>query len=151
MVAVSHLSTRLIARAVDELQSWRLPEDDDVPGLHRGVLKVLLATDSLTGIDLPRDMLAPRFDDADAMLEWSVIAGLLDQAEASLISVTHRSRVARLHGTFPGHAAQLERLRRKAATHVRMLRVRVDFVCRGSGEVHVPKAEPAAPRSTSIQ
>ena len=151
MVAVPHLSTRLIARAVDDLQSWRLPEDDDVPGLHRGVLKVLLATDSLTGLELPRDMAAPRFDDGDAMFEWSVISGLLDQAEASLISVTHRSRIARLHRAFPGHAAQLERLRRKAATHVRMLRVRVDFVCRGSGEVHVPTPEPATPRSTSLQ
>jgi len=151
MVAVPNLSTRLIARSVDALQSWRLPEDDDLPGLHRGVLKTLLATDSLTGLELPRDLPAPRFDDADAMLEWSVISGLLDQAEAALISVVHRGRIARLHRSFPGHAAQLERLRRRAATHIRMLRIRVDFVCRGSGEVHVPAPLPASPRSSSLQ
>jgi hypothetical protein len=151
MVAVPNLSTRLIARCVDELQSWRLPEDDEVPSLHRGVLKALLATDSLTGLELPRDMVAPRLDDADAMLEWSVISGLLDQAEATLIGVAHRGRIARLHRAFPGHAAQLERLRRRAAAHIRMLRVRVDFVCRGSGEVQIPAPQPTSPRSTSLQ
>jgi hypothetical protein len=151
MVAVPHLSTRLMARCVDDLQSWRLPDGDDAPGLHRGVLKVLLATDSLTGLELPRDMIAPRLDDGDAMLEWSVVSGLLDQAEAILIGVAHRGRIARLHRAFPGHAAQLERLRRRAAAHVRMLRVRVDFVCRGSGELAVPVALPQVPRSTSLQ
>jgi hypothetical protein len=151
MVAVPHLSTRLIARCVDDLQSWRLPDDDDLPGLHRGVLRSLLATDSLTGLELPRDLPAPRLDDADAMFEWSVISGLLDQAEAVLIGVAHRGRIARLHRAYPGHAAQLERLRRRAAAHVRMLRVRVDFVCRGSGELPVPATVTPAPRSTSLQ
>jgi hypothetical protein len=151
MAVLPHLSSRAIAKALDDMQAWRLSEGDDLPRLHRGVLKVLLASDTLRGLSLPLDLDAPRLEEPGAMLEWAVVIGLLGQAESVLRGVAHRGRIARLHAFFPGHAAQLERLRREAASHLRALRMRVDFVCRGPGEAP-PLAPPAdAARSTTLQ
>lgn len=149
--AAPHLSPRLIAKSLDELRAWQLPEQDDLAGLHRGVLKALLATDALTSLQLPLEMRSPRLEDSREQAHWTVVAGLLEQAEGTLCGVPYRARIARLHRTFPGHAAQLERLRRQAAQHVRRLRVRVDFVCQGSGAVQ-PASEPTnAPSSQLLQ
>lgn len=149
--AAPHLSPRLIAKSLDELRAWQLPEQDDLAGLHRGVLKALLATDALTNLQLPMEMRAPRLEDSREQAHWTVVIGLLEQAEATLMGVPHRARIARLHRTFPGHAAQLERLRRQAASHVRKLRVRVDFVCQGNGAVEAAEETKTAPRSGLLQ
>jgi hypothetical protein len=149
--AAPHLSPRLIAKSLDELRAWQLPEQDDLAGLHRGVLKALLATDALTNLQLPMEMRAPRLEDSREQAHWTVVIGLLEQAEATLMGVPYRARIARLHRTFPGHAAQLERLRRQAASHVRKLRVRVDFVCQGNGAVEAAEEPKPSPRSSLLQ
>jgi hypothetical protein len=136
-----HLSPRLIAKSLDDLRSWQLPDQPDLAGMHRGVLRALLATDSLSNLELPLDMRAPRLDDAREITQWEMIANLLAQAEGALCGAAHRDRIAQLHRVFPGHALQLERMRRQAAQRLRRLRVRVDFVCRGLGQPE-PASEP---------
>jgi hypothetical protein len=97
------------------------------------------------------EMRAPRLEDSREQAHWTVVIGLLEQAEATLMGVPYRARIARLHRTFPGHAAQLERLRRQAASHVRKLRVRVDFVCQGNGAVEAAEEPKVIPRSSLLQ
>lgn len=144
--AAPHLSPRLIAKPLDDLRSWQLPEERDLAGLHRGVLKALLATDALANLELPLDMRAPRLDEPREVTQWELIGNLLAQAEGTLCGPSHRERLMRLHRIFPGHAAQLERARRTAAERVRRLRVRVDFVCLGAGQVAEPEAPVASTR-----
>lgn len=130
-----HLSSRLIAKPLEEIRAWRLADDQDLLTLHRGVLRTLVATDALVRLELPQDMRAPRMEDAREVAEWSVVSVLLEQAEGTLESIAHRQRIARLHATAPGHARQLERLRRSAVDRLKGLRSRVDFVCGGVGTV----------------
>jgi hypothetical protein len=145
-----HLSPRLIARSLEDLRAWRLPEEEDPAGLHRGVLKVLLATDALANLELPLELPLPP-EDTRTVTQWGVVASLLAQAEGALLGAPHRQRIARLHGVFPGHATQLERLRRHAADRLRRLRVRVDFVARDPEQVTQPPAPPASMRSSLLQ
>ena len=137
--AAPHLSPRLIAKPLDDLRAWQLPEERDLAGLHRGVLKALLATDALANLELPLDMRAPRLDEPREVTQWELIGNLLAEAERALCGPTHRERLTRLHRIFPGHAAQLERARRNAADRIHRLRVRVDFVCFGAGQVREPQ------------
>jgi len=146
-----HLSPRLIAKPLDDLRAWRLPDDDDLLGLHRGVLKTLVATDALARLELPEDMRAPRLEDAREIAEWSVVATLLERAEGTLRGAPHRNRIARLRETSPGHAMQLERLRVTASLKLRTLRARVDFVCGGRGEARVASAPTDSGRSALLQ
>jgi hypothetical protein len=138
--AAPHLSPRLIAKSIEDLRAWNLPEQGDLAGLHRGVLKALLATDALSTLELPLDMRAPRLDEPREVTQWELIANLLAQAEGALCGPAYAERMLRLRAIFPGHAAQLERARRSAAARLRRLRVRVDFVCRGAGHVGAPTA-----------
>ena len=136
MISVApHLSPRLIAKPLDDLRAWQLPEERDLAGLHRGVLKALLATDALANLELPLDMRAPRLDEPREVTQWELIANLLAQAEGALCGPAYAERMLRLRAIFPGHAQQLERSRRTAADRIRRLRVRVDFVFLGSGQV----------------
>jgi hypothetical protein len=144
-----HLSPRLIAKPLDDLRSWQLADGADLAGTHRAVLRALLATDALANLELPLDMRAPRLEDTREIMQWEVIAKLLEQAEGTLGGTAHCQRIAELHRTYPGHALSLERLRRKAAQRLRRLRVRVDFVCRGVGQVSVP-AEPVHTAQSSL-
>jgi hypothetical protein len=146
-----HLSPRLIAKPIEDLRAWRFPEEGDLATLHRGVLKALLATDALSNLELPLDMRAPRLDEPREVTQWELIANLLRQAEGALCGPGYDERVARLREIFPGHAAQLERARWQAAQRLRRLRVRVDFVCRGAGQVDDPDASAQPPRSSLIQ
>ena len=146
-----HLSPRLIAKPIEDLRAWQLPEEGDLASLHRGVLKALLATDALSNLELPLDMRAPRLDEAREVTQWELIANLLRQAEGALCGPAYEERVARLRTIFPGHAAQLERARWQAAQRLRRLRVRVDFVCRGAGKVDESAAPTATLRSSLLQ
>jgi hypothetical protein len=137
-----HLSPRLIAKPLEDLRAWQLPNETDLVGTHRGVLRVLVATDALANLELPLDMRAPRLEDTREITHWEMIAKLLEQAEGTLAGAAHCQRIAHLQRSFPGHALALERLRRQAAARLYALRVRVDFVCRGLGKVAAP-AEPA--------
>jgi hypothetical protein len=145
-----HLSPRLIARSLEDLRTWRLPDDLDLAGLHRGVLKVLLATDALAKLELPLDLPVPA-EDARVATQWSVVASLLAQAHGVLLGAPHRQRISRLHDSFPGHASQLERMRREAVQRLRRLRVRVDFVARGPDEVTQAPPPPPSMRSSLLQ
>lgn len=138
--AAPHLSPRLIAKSIEDLRAWQLPEEGDLATLHRGVLKALVATDALSTLELPLDMRAPRLDEPREITQWELIANLLAQAEGALCGPAYAERMLRLRAIFPGHAAQLERARRMAAVRLRRLRVRVDFVCRGAGHVSAPAA-----------
>jgi hypothetical protein len=149
--AAPHLSPRLIAKSIEDLRAWQLPEEGDLASLHRGVLKALLATDALSTLELPLDMRAPRLDEPREITQWELTANLLAQAEATLCGPAYGERMLRLRAIFPGHAAQLERARRSAAMRLRRLRVRVDFVCRGAGQVDAPVAPLAAQRSSLPQ
>src|SRR5262245_26874709 len=62
--ATPHLSPHLIAKSLDELRTWRLPEGTDFVGAHRGVLRAMVATEALAGLELPLDLSAPRLEDA---------------------------------------------------------------------------------------
>ncbi len=146
-----HLSPRLIAKPLDEIRAWRLPDDDDLLGLHRGVLKALVATDALARLELPQDMRSPRMEDAREVAEWSVVSTLLERAEGTLRGAPHRNRIARLRETSPGHAMQLERLRVSASAKLRRLRARVDFVCGGRGQARHVTAPTDAGRSARLQ
>jgi hypothetical protein len=137
-----HLSPRLIAKPLEDLRAWQLPSEPDLVGTHRGVLRVLVATDALASLELPLDMRAPRLEDTREITHWEMIAKLLEQAEGTLAGAAHCHRIAQLQRSFPGHALALERVRRQAAQRLYALRVRVDFVCRGLGQVAAP-AEPA--------
>ena len=130
--AAPHLSPRLIAKSIEDLRAWQLPEEGDLPNLHRGVLKALVATDALSTLELPLEMRAPRLDEPREVTQWELIANLLAQAEGTLCGPAYAERMQRLRAIFPGHALQLERARRLAASRLRRLRGRVDFVCRGS-------------------
>ncbi len=149
--AAPHLSPRLIAKSIEDLRAWQLPEEGDLASLHRGVLKALLATDALSTLELPLDMRAPRLDEPREITQWELTANLLAQAAATLCGPAYGERMLRLRAIFPGHAAQLERARRSAAMRLRRLRVRVDFVCRGAGQVGAPAAPLAAQRSSLLQ
>jgi hypothetical protein len=146
-----HLSPHLIARSLDDLKTWQIPDDTDLSVLHRGVLRALLATDALANLELPLDMPAPKLDRASDLAEWDVVAILLAKAEAALVAAAHRQRIVRLHQIFPGHATQLERVRREAVDRLRQLRARVDFVCQGPGQAHAPSEPVHAPRSSLLQ
>jgi hypothetical protein len=150
-IAAPHLSPRLIAKPLDEIRSWRLPEEGDLLALHRGVLKTLVATDSLARLELPERMRSPRLEDAREVAEWSVVSNLLEQAEGVLRGAPHRNRIARLRAVSPGHAMQLERLRAGAAAHLRRLRMRVDFVCGGKGSPAVVRSRVDSAHSAYLQ
>jgi hypothetical protein len=149
--AAPHLSPRLIAKSIEDLRAWQLPEEGDLASLHRGVLKALLATDALSTLELPLDMRAPRLDEPREITQWELTANLLAQAEATLCGPAYGERMMRLRAIFPGHAAQLERARRSAALRLRRLRVRVDFVCRGAGQIDAPAAPLDTQRSSLLQ
>jgi hypothetical protein len=149
--AAPHLSPRLIAKSIEDLRAWQLPEQGDLASLHRGVLKALLATDALSTLELPLDMRAPRLDEPREITQWELTANLLAQAEATLCGPAYGERMVRLRAIFPGHAAQLERARRSAALRLRRLRVRVDFVCRGAGQIDAPAAPLDTQRSSLLQ
>jgi len=137
-----HLSPRLIAKPLEELRAWRLPDGRDLAGMHRGVLRALTATDSLARLELPHDLRAPRLEDDGEMLHWDNVCALLDQAVSELCGSVHAQRILHLHAVAPGHAMQLERLRAFAVQRLKRLRARVDFACGGLGQP--PKARPAA-------
>jgi hypothetical protein len=149
--AAPHLSPRLIAKSIEDLRAWQLPEEGDLASLHRGVLKALLATEALSALELPLDMRSPRLDEPREITQWELIANLLTQAEGALCGPAYGERMLRLRAIFPGHAAQLERARRAAVVRVRQLRVRVDFVCRGAGQVDAPAAPMDATRPSLLQ
>jgi hypothetical protein len=150
-IAAPHLSPRLIAKPLDDIRCWRLPEEGDLLALHRGVLKTLVATDALARLELPERMRCPRLEDAREVAEWSVVSSLLEQAEGMLRGTPHRNRIARLRAVSPGHAMQLERLRVGAAAHLRRLRMRVDFVCGGKGAVPTVRSRVDSAHSAYLQ
>lgn len=134
-----HLSPRLIAKPLEELRAWRMPDGRDLAGMHRGVLRALTATDSLARLELPEDLRAPRLEDSGEMLHWDTVCVLLDQAVSELCGPVHAQRILRLHGVAPGHAMQLERLRALAVQRLKRLRARVDFACGGLGQSPPPR------------
>jgi hypothetical protein len=146
-----HLSPHLIARSLDDLRTWQLPDAADFVNAHRGLLKALMATEALASLELPVDMRALALNDASEVNQWDAVASLLAQAEGTLRGTAHRHRIARLHQIFPGHATQLERLRRQAAERLRRLRARVDFVCQGPGEAAAATEPTHAARSSLLQ
>jgi hypothetical protein len=149
--AAPHLSPHVIAKSLDELRTWQLPDESDFVKAHRGVLKAMMATEALAGLELPLDVPAPRDSDNREVARWDLVASLLAQAEGTLRGTTHRHRIAQLHRLFPGHAAQLERLRRQAADRLGRLRARVDFVCQGAGTVPEATEPVQAIRSPLLQ
>jgi hypothetical protein len=146
-----HLSPRLIAKSLDDLRTWQLAEDSDPAALHRRALRALLATDVLANLELPLEVRAPASDAADDVVQWDVIVSLLAQAEGTLRGAAYRERIARLHRVLPGHAGQLARRASSAAERLRVLRMRVDFVCDGSGSVQVPREPMHVARSPLLQ
>lgn len=146
-----HLSPRLIAKPLDELRAWRLPDQYDLAGMHRGVLRALVATDALTRLELPEDIRAPRLDDTGEMAYWDTVCALLDLAVSELCGPAHAERILRLHRVAPGHAMQLERSRMAAVQRMRRLRARVDFACGGAGQVVAPRLAYELPRLATMQ
>src|SRR5690348_16342004 len=149
--AAPHLSPRLIAKPLDDLRAWRLPDRRDLAGMHRGVLRALVATDALARLELPEDIRAPRLDDTGEMAHWDTICALLDLAVSELCGPAHAQRILRLHHVAPGHAMQLERSRAQAVQRLRRLRARVDFACGGAGQVAAPRAPYDLPRTAMLQ
>lgn len=127
-----NLHPRQVARPLNDIQGWRLPESDDLLGLHRGVLHMLQAMEALRQLEVPIAVEADPtatpdagFDDREALY------ALLGAAESALDGYPHRLRIQRVAKQSPGHAAQLERLRREALDKMRDLRVRIDFISDG--------------------
>src|ERR1044071_108593 len=92
-----HLSPHLIAKSLDELRTWRLPEGTDFVGAHRGVLRAMVATEALAGLELPLDLSAPHLENCSEASQWDTVVMLLAQAEGTLRGAAHRDRIARLH------------------------------------------------------
>lgn len=146
-----HLSPHLIAKSLDTLQAWQLPDEGDFAGAHRDVLKALGATEALAGLELPLDVAAP--SDARSLGEWDMVANLLARAESALLGASTRQRIAHLYRMLPGHATQLERMRRHAADRLHRLRARVDFVCQTPSPTEPADLEPSvrSARSSLLQ
>ena len=130
-----HLSPRLIAKPLEDLRAWQLPNETDLVGTHRGVLRVLVATDALASLELPLDMRAPRLEDTREITHWEMIAKLLEQAEGTLGGAAHCQRIAHLQrivsGPRPGAGALAPPGRRAALRIARARRLRVPRVGQG--------------------
>lgn len=137
---MEQLKPRSIARPLDVIQAWRLPEDVDLPTLHSGVAQTLGALDALCQLQLPLEVraLGPVNDPVSSDCE--MVRSLLLGAERTLAGLPHRLRIDQLRKLSPGHALQVERLRGEALRHVQGLRRRVDFI---RGQVDDASAEPA--------
>jgi hypothetical protein len=137
---MEQLTPRSIARPLDQIQAWRLPEDVDLPLLHSGVVQTLGALDALCQLQLPLEVRALGPVNDPASTDCEMIRSLLLGAERTLDSLPHRLRIDQLRRVSPGQALQVERLRGQALRHVQGLRRRVDFI---RGQVADASAEPA--------
>jgi len=137
-VADFNLHARTVARPLQAIQHWRLPEEDDLQALHQGVLHALRAMETLTQLDVPVAMCASRSEAERNDGDGATLHALLSEAENTLEGVPHCTRISRLSKRAPGQAVQLERVRKQAVDKLRSLRRRVDFVRDGLGRLDEP-------------
>lgn len=133
-----NLHPRQIAKPLHEIQSWRLPESDDLLALHRGVLAMFRAMGELTRLEVPIALQASLEQDADGPADSEVLHGLLNACAETLDGYPHRLRIQRVAKQSPGHALQLERMRREALDKIQGLRARVDFIRAGLDGLEEP-------------
>jgi len=128
-----NLHPRHIARPLHVIQAWRLPESGDLLALHRGVLAMLDAMQGLRSLELPvaLDATALTGDDQLGLGDSEALYGLLNACAEVLDGYPHRLRIQRVSKESPGHAAQLEQVRKAALAHICSLRSRVDFIRAG--------------------
>ncbi|MDD9947491.1 MAG: hypothetical protein OXU20_41005 [Myxococcales bacterium] len=129
-----NLHPRQVAKPLTDIQGWRLPEDEDVLQLHRGVLSTLQAMSTLTQLEVPLAVDAREGASGQRRSEISddeTLFALLTEAERTLDGYPHRLRIHRVSKHSPGHARQLERARCEALDKIRSLRKRVDFIRAG--------------------
>lgn len=122
------LSPWQVAKPLDVVRAWRLPDDGDLVVLHQDALRVLDAMETLAQLELPLQVV---HDGAGAEQSASAVHTLLADVERNLAGPAHRHRIRDVTLRSPGHGVQLERTRRQALAHVRSLRMRVDFICGG--------------------
>ena len=133
-----NLHPRQVAKPLNEIQAWRLPEDQDLLQLHRGVLAALRAMGTLSQLEVPLAVEARLLPDVGEEGEGETLFALLSEAEQTLDGYPHRLRIHRVSKHSPGHAQQLERARREALDKVRTLRKRVDFIRTGLDVLEEP-------------
>ena len=126
-VADFNLHPRRVARPLQAIQHWRLPDADDESALLQGVLHTLEAMETLTQLEVPVAMCASS-SEAERHGDGATLHALLSEAEDTLKGMPHCARISRLSERAPSEAAQLERVRREAVEKLRSLRERVDFV-----------------------
>ena len=137
-VADFNLNPRRVARPLQAIQHWRLPEADDLQALHQGVLHALRAMETLTQLEVPISMCASQTDAERHDGDGATLHALLSEAENTLEGAPHCARISRLRKRSPGQAVQLERVRQEAVLKLRSLRQRVDFVRDGLGRLEEP-------------
>ena len=134
-----NLHPRQVAKPLTDIQAWRLPEEQDLLQLHRGVLSALRAMTSLTQLEVPL-LVEARVSPGEEQdgVDGDALHALLTEAEQTLDGYPHRLRIHRVGKHSPGHARQLERVRREALSKVRSLRARVDFIRVGLDSLEEP-------------
>lgn len=137
-VADFNLHPHTVARPLQAIQHWRLPDEDDLLALHQGVLQALRAMETLTELEVPVAMCVSRSDSERHDGDGATLHALLSEAENTLEGVPHCTRISRLSKRAPGQAVQLERVRKQAVDKLRSLRQRVDFVRDGLGRLDEP-------------
>lgn len=138
VIANFELHPRTVARPLQALQHWRLPDAGDELALRAGVLNALRAMQSLTALEVPIEMNARRAADDPGFGDGAALHALLSEAEKTLRGAPHRSRIARVRDAAPAHAERLEQARRAAVEHMRVLKRRVDFVRAGLDALEEP-------------
>lgn len=138
VIANFDLHPQHVARPLQALQHWRLPEDGDALALRAGVLNALRAMQTLTALDVPVSMQAQRAVDEPGHGDGATLHALLSQAEQTLEGAPHRGRIDRVRDASPDHALRLEDARREAVERLRTLKQRVDFVRGGLDGLEEP-------------
>lgn len=133
-----NLHPRQVAKPLHEIQSWRLPETGDLLALHRGVLAMFRAMGDLSQLELPVALEAAAEEGGSGLSDSEVVHGLLNACAEALDGYPHRLRIQRVAKQSPGHALQLERMRRSALDKIQSLRARVEFIRSGLDGLEEP-------------
>lgn len=151
------LTPHSIARPLDVIQAWRLPDQADATGLGRCLAQTLGALDALSQLELALEVPALGAVSDPASADFELVRGLLLCAERTLGGLPHLLRIDRLRCLSPDLALEVERRGGEALRHVRGLRRRVDFI-RGQApeqgfdfEPLQPTEERARPLQATLQ
>ena len=135
-----NLKPRQVAKSLQELHAWRLPDTADVLALHRGVLTMLQVMGELSALEMPVALEADgsQGEEGTWLADSEMLHGLLENCVRALDGYPHRLRIQRVAKQSPGHALQLEEARCAALDRLRSLRARLDFVRAGLESLEEP-------------